>query len=57
MEEAAGDSGVRPVLWAYGNSEGDRRLLAGADVGVDAGRLGRVGALRSFVRLAALPAD
>jgi phosphatidylglycerophosphatase C len=57
MEEASGESGIRPVLWAYGNSEGDRRLLAGADVGVDAGRLGRLGALRSFARLADLPAD
>jgi hypothetical protein len=57
MEEAAGDSGVRPVLWAYGNSDGDRRLLAGADVGVDAGRLGPVGALRSFARLSHLPTD
>jgi phosphatidylglycerophosphatase C len=62
IEETTGDSGredgaIRPVLWAYGNSDGDRRLLAGADVGVDAGRLGRFGALRSFVRLADLPAD
>jgi len=46
---------ITPVLWAYGNSDGDRQLLAGADIGVDVGRLGRVGALRSFPRLADLP--
>jgi phosphatidylglycerophosphatase C len=39
------------LLWAYGNSAGDRRLLAGADVGVDVGRLGALGRLRSFRRL------
>jgi phosphatidylglycerophosphatase C len=39
------------LLWAYGNSAGDRRLLAGADVGVDVGRLGPVGKLRAFRRL------
>lgn len=39
------------VVWAYGNSAGDRRLLAGADVGVDVGRLGRLGKLRAFRRL------
>ena len=48
----AGDS--TPFLWAYGNSAGDRRLLAAADVGVDVGRLGRVGRLRAFPRLADL---
>jgi phosphatidylglycerophosphatase C len=41
-------------LWAYGNSKGDRRMLAGADVGVDVGRLGRLGALRAFPRLSDL---
>jgi phosphatidylglycerophosphatase C len=41
----------RPFLWAYGNSAGDRQLLAAADIGVDAGRLGRFGALRRFRRL------
>jgi phosphatidylglycerophosphatase C len=39
------------VLWAYGNSAGDRPLLAGADVGVDVGRLGPMGKLRAFRRL------
>lgn len=43
-------------LYAYGNSRGDRRLLAAADVAVDAGRLGRLGALRRFTRLADAPA-
>jgi len=42
----------RPYLWAYGNSAGDRRLLAAADTGVDVGRLGRFGKLRGFPRLA-----
>lgn len=39
------------LVWAYGNSAGDRRLLAGADVGVDVGRLGPLGKLRAFRRL------
>lgn len=39
------------LVWAYGNSAGDLRLLAGADVGVDVGRLGPVGRLRAFRRL------
>ncbi|HUY63489.1 MAG TPA: HAD family hydrolase [Acidimicrobiales bacterium] len=39
------------TVWAYGNSAGDRRLLAGADVGIDVGRLGPVGKLRAFRRL------
>lgn len=39
------------LVWAYGNSAGDRRLLAGADVGVDVGRLGPLGKLRTFRRL------
>lgn len=42
----------QPVLWAYGNSRGDRRMLEAADHGVDAGRLGRFGRLRRFPRLA-----
>ena len=32
-------------LWAYGNSAGDRDLLAMADVPVNVGRLGRIGKL------------
>lgn len=41
-----------PVLWAYGNSRGDRRLLEAADHGIDAGRLGRFGRLNGYPRLA-----
>jgi HAD superfamily phosphoserine phosphatase-like hydrolase len=40
-------------LWAYGNSRGDLRMLSAADVGVDVGKLGPLGALRSFPRLTA----
>lgn len=47
-----GSPGEQPVLWAYGNSRGDLRLLEAADHGVDAGRLGRFGRLRRFPRLA-----
>ncbi len=43
---------AQPVLWAYGNSRGDRRLLDAADHGVDAGRLGRFGWLSRYPRLA-----
>jgi phosphatidylglycerophosphatase C len=39
------------ALWAYGNSRGDLRLLEGATVGVDVGRLGPIGSLRRFRRL------
>ncbi len=46
------NGGDQPVLWAYGNSRGDLRLLNGADHGVDAGKLGSFGRLRRFPRLA-----
>jgi len=46
-----GHGDERPFLWAYGNSAGDRALLRAADIGVDAGRLGRLGKLRAFRRL------
>jgi phosphatidylglycerophosphatase C len=49
-------SGEQPVLWAYGNSRGDLRLLNAADHGVDVGRLGRFGRLRRFPRLDQLTA-
>jgi phosphatidylglycerophosphatase C len=45
------NGGEQPLLWAYGNSRGDLRLLNAADQGVDAGRLGRFGRLRHFPRL------
>jgi phosphatidylglycerophosphatase C len=51
MAQTTGATAITPVLWAYGNSNGDLQLLRGADVGVDVGRLGRLGALRSFPRL------
>ncbi len=41
------DAGPGP-LWAYGNSRGDLRMLRAADVGVNVGRLGRLGRLRAF---------
>ena len=50
---APGPSGEQPILWAYGNSRGDLRLLDAADHGVDVGRLGRFGRLRRFPRLSA----
>ena len=40
-------------LWAYGNGRGDLRMLTAADVGVNVGRLGPVGRLRSFPGLSA----
>ena len=51
------NGGEQPVLWAYGNSRGDLRLLNAADHGVDAGRLGPVGQLRRFPRLAEVEAS
>jgi phosphatidylglycerophosphatase C len=43
------DHGAQPArVWAYGNSRGDLRMLNAADVGVNVGRLGALGALRSF---------
>jgi HAD superfamily phosphoserine phosphatase-like hydrolase len=47
----------QPVLWAYGDSRGDLRLLNAADHGVDAGRLGRFGRLRRFPKLADVTAS
>jgi phosphatidylglycerophosphatase C len=48
--------GEQPILWAYGNSRGDLRLLEAADHGVDVGRLGRFGRLRRFPRLSEVTA-
>jgi phosphatidylglycerophosphatase C len=45
------------TVWAYGNSAGDLALLSFADVGVDVGRLGRLGKLRRFLRLAEVNAS
>jgi phosphatidylglycerophosphatase C len=52
----SGNGAEQPVLWAYGNSRGDLRLLDAADHGVDAGRLGPLGRLRRFPRLAEVEA-
>ncbi len=51
------NGGEQPVLWAYGNSRGDLRLLNAADHGVDAGRLGPLGRLRRFPRLSEVAAE
>jgi len=48
----SGPGATQPVIWAYGNSRGDLRLLLAADHGVDAGQLGRFGRLRRFPTLA-----
>jgi phosphatidylglycerophosphatase C len=52
----AGAGQAQAVLWAYGNSRGDAWLLGAADHAVDAGHLGRLGALRRFPTLAAVEA-
>lgn len=54
IESSEGD-GAR--LWAYGNGRGDLKMLAGADVGVNVGRLGRLGRLRGFPGLGATSPD
>lgn len=46
-----------PILYAYGNSRGDRRLLRAATYPFDVGQLGPLGALRRFPRLASITAD
>ena len=40
-----------PVIYAYGNSRGDRRMLAGATYAFNAGKLGPLGALRKYPRI------
>jgi phosphoserine phosphatase len=42
-----------PVIYAYGNSRGDRRMLSGATYPYDVGKLGWLGSLRRFPRLKA----
>ena len=42
-----------PIIYAYGNSRGDRRLLKGATHPYDVGKLGRFGSLRRYPRLRA----
>lgn len=40
-----------PVIFAYGNSRGDRRMLSGATYPFNVGKLGVLGTLRRFPRL------
>ena len=42
-----------PVIFAYGNSRGDRRMLSAAAHPFNVGQLGVVGSLRRFARLRA----
>ncbi len=51
LQAWAGELGPTERLWAYGNSRGDLRMLAAADVGVNVGRLGRFGPLRHLATL------
>jgi phosphatidylglycerophosphatase C len=44
-----------PTVYAYGNSRGDRRLLAMATYGFDCGKLGMFGALRKYPRIGQSP--
>ena len=46
---------VEPVVYAYGNSRGDRRLLRLATYPFNAGKMGRLGALRRYPRLSSEP--
>jgi phosphatidylglycerophosphatase C len=46
-----------PVIFAYGNSRGDRRMLSGATYPFDVGKLGVLGTLRRFPRLSATPEE
>jgi phosphatidylglycerophosphatase C len=47
-----GSSEQAPVLWAYGNSRGDLRLLRAADHGVSCAKLGMLSRLSQFPSLA-----
>ncbi|MGB8195639.1 MAG: HAD-IB family hydrolase [Acidimicrobiales bacterium] len=40
-----------PIIFAYGNSRGDRRMLSGATYPFNVGKLGVLGSLRRFPRL------
>ncbi len=50
LEEWLASRGDDPLLYAYGNSRGDRRLLERADLPFNVGRLGRWGRLRGYPR-------
>ena len=51
-EGLLGSSEQAPVLWAYGNSRGDLRLLRAADHGVSCAKLGLLSRLSQFPSLA-----
>jgi len=51
-EGLLGSSEQAPVLWAYGNSRGDLRLLRAADHGVSCAKLGMLSRLSQFPSLA-----
>jgi len=55
-EGLLGSSDQSPLLWAYGNSRGDLRLLRAADHGVSCARLGRLSKLAGFDSLATVVA-
>ncbi len=44
-------------VWSYGNSRGDLDMLRTADIGVNVGRLGRIGALRAYPGLQRIGPD
>jgi phosphatidylglycerophosphatase C len=52
-----GSSEQMPVLWAYGNSRGDRRLLQAANFPVSCAKLGRLSRLHRFPSLAQVVAQ
>jgi phosphatidylglycerophosphatase C len=53
LREWIDHGGGDPFVWAYGNSAGDLQMLTDADIGVNVGRLGRFGKLKSFPNFAA----
>ena len=46
---------AEPIVYAYGNSRGDRRLLRLATYPFNAGKMGRLGSLRRYPRLTSEP--
>jgi len=50
-EGLLGTSDQAPVLWAYGNSRGDLRLLRAANFPVSCAKLGRLSRLSRFPSL------
>jgi phosphatidylglycerophosphatase C len=48
LHEWIEDNTPGAFVWAYGNSAGDLEMLSNADIGINAGKLGRFGKLRGF---------